>query len=269
MNIKPSFLIVIWLMSAASHLPAQTFKGYHIGETTTEFLATESSIQKKLDDCRTNVPRELTPDEIRQQYGKKALQDFLRASQSQANATSHIAVMSRDPDLYGEDCASVIDALVHGAGAINGVGFARNSFSSKLDQRIMALPILSAQRTALEIGRTANARNTYDIRGRDFVFAQGLLASFSVGIGDSVITLRDDITTRVGVAPTSFSIPMHNGFGATWDDFTFMWDTDQVHVRLTQQNNPAATTPANLYVESRSLYLEEEARRKAAPSPLD
>lgn len=71
----------------------------------------------------------------------------------------------------------------------------------------------------------------------------------------------------LGVSPTSLSV--HNGFGATWDHFTFMWDTDQIHVRLSQQNNPAVPTPASLSVESRSLYLEEVAKRKAAPDPLD
>jgi hypothetical protein len=269
MNIKPSLVIGLWLVSAASQLPAQTFKGHHIGETATEFLANEPVIQKKLDDCRTNVPRELTPDEIKQRYGKKALQDFLRASQAQGNATSHIAIMSRDPDLYDEDCGPVIDALVHGNGHINGVGFeAHSDYWWKIEKRSEAMPIISAERMTLESGSLANERQI-DLKGRHFSFEQGLLASFSVKLSDNLVTIRDDVTMRVGGSPTGLSIPMHNGFGATWDDITYIWDTDPIHVRLDQKNNPADPTLPSLFVESHSLYLEQEAKRKAAPNPLD
>jgi hypothetical protein len=277
MNIKPSLLIGLWLMSAASHLPAQTFKGHHIGETTAEFLASEPVIRKKLDDCRADVPRALTLDEIQQQYGKKGLQDFLKlvatdkAAVANGEASRHPRVMSLDFDLYGEMCGGVIDSFSDGNGQIDGVGFGfweYNSHSMSISERIKAQPMDAEWNRALESGDRANLRMV-DPTGRYFDFEHGLLASISVKLSDHLLNLRDDITIRVGVSPTSLSIPMHNAFGATWDDITYIWDTDQIHVRLTQKNNPAEPTPADLSVESRSLYLEQEAKKKAVPNPLD
>jgi hypothetical protein len=120
-------MVRLTLVFSSSLMFAQNFKGHHIGETATEFLLAEPVIQAKLRECQANVPKELTADEIKKRFGKKGYEDYLRRVSANDTAygghpPSHIAIMDKDADLYGESCGSVIDAMVNGTGRIDGIG---------------------------------------------------------------------------------------------------------------------------------------------------
>jgi hypothetical protein len=57
-------------------LQAQTFKGHRIGESTTEFLKLEPSLQAKVTDCQASAARPLTSEEIIKRYGRKRYEQY-------------------------------------------------------------------------------------------------------------------------------------------------------------------------------------------------
>jgi len=254
-------------------LHGQTFKGHHIGETAAEFLAMEPVIQARLTSCQANAPHELSPEEIKTRYGKKALQEFeKRNAENDAkfggHPPSHIGVMSRDADLYGEECGPVIESLVAGTGRIDGVGSERhNHYWGNILDRTKANPMSS---DAMQLdSESMKIESNYDILDRQFYFEDGKLASLSLKIPASVDSIKDDLTKRVNATPVLVSIPMNNAYGATWNNISLFWDSPELHVELSQDENPAAPSVPRLSVESQVLYKKYQARRKAAPSPLD
>lgn len=252
-------------------LIAQNFKGHHIGETATEFLLVEPVIQAKLRDCQANAPKELTAEEIKKRFGKKVYQDYLRRVSANnaaygGNPPSRVVIMDKDADLYGESCGSAIDALVNGTGRIDGIGFERhNRYWANILKRTSSM---SSESMSLDEASQL-IQVHYDINERQFYFQSGLLASFSLNLVAGIEVIKNDISSRLGVQPTDVSVPMHNAFGARWSDVTSAWDTEKLHVTLTQNNNPAEPSLPRLSVESHSLYTMFLERRKAAPSPLD
>jgi hypothetical protein len=104
---------------------------------------------------------------------------------------------------------------------------------------------------------------------RDFYFDNGVLSALRIRITADYSVVRDDVTSRLGISPTEVTVPYQNAFGAKWNDITAIWDTTQLHVKLSQGSNPSHPTLPSLLVQSRAAYNELVEREKSQPKPLD
>jgi hypothetical protein len=248
-------------------LQAQTFKGHWIGESTVDFLKAEPTLQAKVTDCQVNAPRELTPEEIRQRYGRRTYEQFQKqAAQYGSSSGTHLAAMDKDPDTYGDKCGALLDALVNGDGLIDGTGYMpNNQYSMNLFKRQLSEQNIyrSMELTKASIKRETNRYDRY------FRFQNGLLISLSMSVAATYDSLLEDITKRLGVSPVETAVPYHNAFGARWDKLIAAWDNDKLHAELVQDNNPAEPSLPHVTVQTRTLHLKHLEDKKNGPSPLD
>lgn len=235
----------------------QAFKGHTIGETTAAFLVTEPALKAKLTNCQDNAPRELTDDELRRQFGRKAAENFAR-QEAQLNAQGqHMRHLNRDPDVYGDQCGGLLSALVSGLGQIDGNGYDLiNPYRMKLTHRAIS-----------EKDMTLMPRPVSNDRW--FVFDKGLLVSLAMNLDVIYDTVRADVSSRLGVSPIETRIPFHNAFGAQWEAVTSTWNTVTLHAELTQDHNPGKPSLPRLGVSDKAWESTHASSRAAPASSLD
>src|SRR6266700_5061505 len=123
------FISIVFLLvgNAVGLVHAQIFKGHQIGESVADFLKSEPALQKKLVECQATAPQDLTPEEVIKRYGRKV----------EANAEkNHQVLLDKDPDVYGDKCGALINALVNGKGHLFGNGYEPNNpYANKLTSR--------------------------------------------------------------------------------------------------------------------------------------
>lgn len=263
-------LTILVLLNGLLSASGQKFKGHEIGETTADFLTVEPNLKAKLIDCQTSVPRALMPEEIRKRYGKKTYEDYLkRVAEDKANPSSntHVAIMDKDPDLYGERCGALINSLEKGTGTIDGTGFDRQNLFTRNIQERATTGTPSMDKINLQTESIKN--HQVDLDNRHFVFRDGTLRSFSLSITADFFSVKQDVTQRLGVPPEETSVPYHNAYGATWTNLFDEWTTDNLHVELSSDNNPAKLSRPHLSVETRSAYDAYAAAHKNRPSSID
>lgn len=250
------FVAVSALLSLT--LQAQTFKGHRIGESTTEFLKLEPSLQAKVTDCQATAPRPLTSEEIIKRYGRKRYEQYEKQEAERRKQGQSSEVMDQDMDVYGDKCAALLDALVKGSGSICGNGYnPGNSYAESLLNR----PVLDPRGHPLPHVEISD--------GRGFNFKNGTLSALSLDVAADFGSVRDDVTSRLGIAPKEASVPYQNAFGARWQNRIDMWDSDELRVELTEDNNPAKTSSPHLWVRSRTVYKDAIEKEKVQASPLD
>jgi hypothetical protein len=257
---------LLWfsLFLFAGLLQAQSFKGHQIGEAAADFLKTEPAMQAKLNDCLATAPHELTPEEIKQRYGRKIYEKYQKQElQTQANG-KHEQVMDKDPDVYGDKCGALVDALVKGDGWIDGNGYdILNKYELNLLRRSMSHDLRSSLNTPLPHYPEIN------INDRHFTFRNGVLVALSMTLAAEYLAVREDVTKRLGVTPTEAEVPYHNAYGARWNQVIAVWDNEKLHAELSQDDNPAKPSLPRLSVETQEIHQKYLANLKNAPSPLD
>jgi hypothetical protein len=104
---------------------------------------------------------------------------------------------------------------------------------------------------------------------RYFWFHNSALSSLALTVVAAYSSVRDDLTNRLGATPKQATVPYHNAYGATWENISSVWDTETVHVELSQDNNPAKPSLPDVSVRSQEVYKEVLEREKREPKPLD
>ena len=171
--------------------------------------------------------------------------------------------MDKDPDVYGDKCGALVDALVKGDGGIDGNGYdILNKYELNLLRRSMSHDLRSSLSTPLPPLREINEN------GRQFTFRNGLLVALSMTLAVEYLAVREDVTMRLGVTPTEAEVPYHNAYGARWNEVIAVWNNEKLHAELTQDDNPAKPSP-RLSVETQEIHQKYLANLKNAPSPLD
>lgn len=243
----------LWLFFVAVSCPAQTFKGHQIGETFVEFLKVEPAIEHKVDYCRTSAPHQLTPEEVAtlspeqlaSRYGTatKTLQHYLKMEANYNKPESVSPSFREQLNEYVIKCGPSLNLaaiFTKGEGEIDGTGNDPLSLSSE-----------------------------YNENNRYFIFKAGHLVKFSMDLRAYYTDAKDNISQRMGVAPIESITPFHNAFGATWNNYSVRWDSDKVHVELSQENNPAKPSLPTFLVETQELHKIFTDKIKNTPNPLD
>jgi hypothetical protein len=109
----------------------------------------------------------------------------------------------------------------------------------------------------------------YNENNRYFTFKAGHLVKFSMDLRAFYTDAKDDISRRMGVAPIELITPFQNAFGASWSNYSAKWDSDKVHVELSQENNPAKPSFPAFLVETQELHKTFMDKIKSTPAPLD
>jgi hypothetical protein len=217
----------------------------------------EPAIQTKLTNCQTTAPRELTPDEIKKKYGKKAYENYLKQEAQLNAAGKHAMYMDQDEDIYGDRCGALLETLVTGSGEIDGTGYnCSNPYQRKAFDKLMQ----SMQPTPM---------CETEVFPRSFTFHRGRLVMLGIHLADSYEFILEDVTNRLGVSPTETRIPYQNAFGAKWDAATSIWTTDKLTAHLSHDNNPAKPTPSWFTVSDLQWREEQRANAPSRPNPLD
>jgi hypothetical protein len=244
---------LLYLCFIAVSSPAQTFKSHQVGETFADFLKVEPAIQHKVDYCRTSAPHQLTPEEVAKlspeqltsRYGTatKTVQHYLKMEDNYNKPGSVSPSFREQLNEYVMKCGpslNLAEILTKGEGEIDGTGSDILSLSSE-----------------------------YNENNRYFIFKAGHLVKFSMDLRAFYADAKDDISRRMGVAPIELITPFHNAFGATWNNYFAKWDSDKVHVELSQENNPAKPSLPAFLVETQELHRTFMDRIKSTPAPLD
>lgn len=228
----------LWLFFVAVYCPAQMFKSHQIGETFADFLKVEPAIQHRVDYCRTSTPHQLTPEEVAKlspeqltsRYGTatKTLQHYLKMEANYNKPGSVSPSFQEQLNKYVMKCGPSMNLaaiFTKGEGEIDGTGSDLLSLSSE-----------------------------YNENNRYFIFKDGHLVKFSMDLRAYYTDARDEISQRIGVAPIESITPFHNAFGATWNNYSVNWDSDKIHVELSQENNPAKPSLPTFLVETQELH---------------
>ncbi len=255
------------LILLAASCGAQTFKGHHIGESVSEFLVAEPELKAKLEGCVNDTPKELNPEEIRQQFGKKGAKEYEQKMAS-APAGSHVSIYATNPEFYRDRCEALILTLRDGNGSIDGTGY---SEGNPHEAAITAMMIGDSDHDRNLAIRAESARDQWrgsKIPRREYRFSAGQLVWFFYDMYDvSYEVLAFDLLQRVGAAGHETLTPMHNVYGATWNNASQDWLTADIHIHLYEDRNPAKRLPIGLVVETRKSYeerLKQLANRKSS-----
>ena len=232
---------------------AQSFQGHQIGETTEDFLKVEPELQKLLIECQNSIPRRLTDEEVKKNFGKKAVVELHRRMMQDPN----IGIMDKDQDVFYDKCGAMLTLSSKGEGIIDGKGYDRvNSFHYNLVKRAEAGESLQTMQPLRDL--------------RDFSFGNGRLTAIRISVvAADYKEVRDDVSKRLGTLPAETSLPYHNVYGATWNDPFAAWDTGTLHVELDADDNPASPRPPELRVQTQEAHQRGLAYERQKKSPLD
>jgi hypothetical protein len=249
----------------ATALPGRTqdFKGHHVGESPAQFFAAEPKLKEKLDQCRNTVPRQLTDDEVRRRYGDKTLQEL----EKRRTSPNPEVILDKDADVYGDRCFGLLEVANGKDVKIDGTGYdSENMFSKNLSERMAgpeSMPLIKAKADNITwLGSDSGSRH--------FVFKGGVLSNIQLLINAPYEDVVADVTKRLSVPPKEVLTPMHNAYGATWNDPSSTWDTPVVHVIAFENRNPAELHDVVLLrVETHAAYQQELEKLKNRPSTID
>lgn len=226
--------VLICLILSASSIAQIKIKGHQIGESTADFLKAEPAIQGRLLECHSKPPHALSVDEVKSRKFPDATtrRDYLETARQGR-------LFDQNVDAYNEKCNPLFNIF-------------DNNSKGLMDTEFLPTP-----------DAAVTMRATWEFEG-------GKIIGLTARIFGEYDQVRDDLTSKAGVNPVEISIPYHNGFGATWSNPHADWTTVNLHISLSQDNNPVGgDVRPYLTIEPRSRYDALLKANRALDHPLD
>jgi len=234
---KLAFAVVALFACVGSRAQSKPeVKGHAIGEDISAFIAKEPSVERQLADCR-NPPRPISVDEVK----KMKIPSFEKGDYERRAKQGQL--FDRDPNGFHQTCDGLLSAVDSGARADISTSYADYAGDPKL----------------------AFLQNS-----AAWTFDHGKLIRLNMLVRDTYEGATLDLTQKFGPRSSEDSAPYHNGFGATWQNRTGIWETPELHITLYDDENPAASNREPLLtIETRSEHEREIRSIDSRPNPLD